>query len=138
MSDGAAAAPVFADAGAYRSRRDFSGDDGRLATLLADASGMLAAAYLAFWGEPWEEGRHPAFDASAEAVCCEVVARSLSRPMGLDGVTQFSRTTGPFSGSATFGSEPTGSFYLTRAERQRLGLCGTRVGSMMARGCSGG
>ena len=64
-------------------------------------------------------------------VTSEVVIRRMKVPMDQAAVTQFSQTTGPFSTQQTY-SNPEGGFYLTKAERQLLGVkkARQRIGSI--------
>lgn len=59
-------------------------------------------------------------EATLKGICCAMVERALA-PLGTDmyGVTQYSQTAGPYSGSMTY-SNPMGELYLTREERRRL------------------
>ena len=64
-------------------------------------------------------GTAPGAD-TLNGVCCAMVERALA-PLGTDmyGVTQYSQTAGPYSGSMTY-SNPMGDLYVTREERRRL------------------
>lgn len=106
-------------------------DAARCRALLEDASAAMRSRFRAFHGRGYEAGVNESFDDNAKAVCVAVVARSLSVPAALAGVTQYSQTTGPYSASATY-SNPTGDVYLTRSDLKALGLSGTRVGSIDA------
>ena len=128
---------AFAEAADFKARQlpgsELAGlPDALVEKTLEDASAYMEALYLRRHGRPWKEGDSPLFDSGAEAVCCDIAARCLSRPMGLAGVTQFSQTAGPFTGSATFGSSATGSPRILAEERLRLGLAGGRMGSIRA------
>lgn len=102
-------------------------DVSRVEALLADATGLLLAAYERRYGETYGPGRHPAFDRSAPAVCCLVVNRVLCAPAALAGATQLSQGADGFSASVTYGSA-LGEMYLGRSDLRRLGLTGTRAG----------
>ncbi len=56
-----------------------------------------------------------------KAVACSMVKRAMQGPTDLDGVTQQQQTAGPFSQGVTF-SNPSGDLFLTKNEKQRLGL----------------
>lgn len=61
-------------------------------------------------------------DATLRRVCCEVAARAIAgSSSGMLGATQGSTTVGPTSQSLTF-SQGSGELYLTRAEKQSLGI----------------
>lgn len=55
------------------------------------------------------------------AVVCAMVERVLLPGPDVAGVTQQTASAGPFSGTYTF-ANPTGDLYLTKVERQRLGI----------------
>lgn len=55
------------------------------------------------------------------SIVCAMVKRAMQGPVDLDGVTQSQTTTGPFSTGVTF-ANPSGDLYLTKSEKQRLGL----------------
>lgn len=57
---------------------------------------------------------------NVESVCCNVVRRCMDR---LDGVASMSQGIGATSGAITF-SNPDGSFYLTKGDKELLGLVG--------------
>ena len=62
-------------------------------------------------------------EASLRRVTCAMVRRAMTSPAGDDisGVSQQSMTSGPYTQQWTF-SNPTGDLYLTKAERQSLGI----------------
>ena len=62
-------------------------------------------------------------EASLMRVTCAMVRRAMTSPAGDDisGVSQQSMTSGPYTQQWTF-SNPTGDLYLTKAERQSLGI----------------
>ena len=93
-------------------------EEGPAEELLLRASGFIAAE-MAARGVAVD----PADDLQAlnlKTVCCNVARRSMS-PAGGDGVASMSQTIGSTSASVTW-SNPTGAFFLTRAERTMLGL----------------
>ncbi len=124
---------AFATVSDYEARQGAlsEADRTRCEALLEDASAAMRSRFRAFHGAGYAEGVNPSFDDNAKAVCVAVVARSLSVPAALAGVTQYSQTTGPYSASATY-SNPTGDVYLTRSDLKALGLSGTRIGSIAA------
>lgn len=103
----------------------------RVPALLEDASALMRSYFADRMGQPYEQAVSDRFDDNAVAVCCAVVARAVNVPAAMAGLTQVSQTTGPYSSSATF-ANPTGDLYLTSAELRRLGLAGTRVGTIAA------
>lgn len=106
-------------------------DRARCSALLDDASAAMRSRFRAFHGRAWEQAASEPFDENARAVCVAVVARAMSVPEALSGVTQYSQTAGPYSASATY-SNPSGDLYLTKGDLRALGLVGTRVGSIAA------
>ena len=113
----------------YESRYGSPTDPERVTALLGDASDALLAEYEAYWGSPYRQGDHPAFDRSCEAVCCAMVHRALSTPDLLAGATQLSQAAGSYSASVTLPS-PGGDLYVGKSDRRRLGLSGCRIGSI--------
>ena len=112
----------------YEARYGTPDDPGRVSTLLSDACDMLLTAYEDRWGA-YEAGAHPAFDRGCKAVACAVVSRAVSVPDCFAGATQYSQTAGTYSGSVTF-ANPTADLWLGRSDLRRLGLAGTRIGSI--------
>lgn len=105
----------------YSRRYGTPADPDRCAALLDDASAALDAEYVERYGVDWEEGAHPVFDRNACAVACAVVARVMDVSADFLGATQYTQTAGSYSASVTM-ANPTGALYLTKADRQRLGL----------------
>ena len=126
----------FATAEDYEARYGAAGDP-CAAALLKDASDALHSAYAARYGEPWREGAHPVFDASAEAVCCAVAHRAMLAPAGMEGASQYTQAAGSYSASVTL-ANPGGDIYLTRSDLKRLGLLGCRIGSIHPSGGGAG
>lgn len=123
---------THATAADYAARYGEPADRARCAVLLQDASDMLDAEYAARYGGEWEEGAHPAYDRSACAVTCAVVARALAVPEGFLGATQYTQTAGSYSASMTM-ANPSADLYLTKTDRARLGLARRcRIGSIPA------
>lgn len=119
----------FAGVDDYIARYGASADLDRVAALLADASSALLSEYRAAVGEDWAEGASPLFDGAAAGVACAMVARALSSPTGMEGVTQVSQTGGPYTASVSF-ANPSGALWISKSERARLGLGGARVWSI--------
>ena len=119
----------FAGVDDYIARYGTSADLDRVAALLGDASAQLLAEYRHATGEDWAEGASALFDAAAPGVACAMVARALSSPGGMEGVTQVSQTGGPYTASVSF-ANPSGALWLSKSERSRLGLGGSRVWSI--------
>lgn len=67
--------------------------------------------------------------ANLKAVTCSMVKRAMSTSKDMFGVTQQSQGAGVYSGSVTF-SNPMGDLYLTKEEKNLLGLTRTRIGSI--------
>jgi hypothetical protein len=63
------------------------------------------------------------------AVACAMVKRVMIGGSDLDGVTSTTVGTGPFSNGTTY-ANPMGNLYLTKAERQRLGVGTARAYSI--------
>lgn len=106
-------------------------DRDRCSALLEDASAAMRSRFRAFHGQGYAEGVNESFDDNAKAVCVALVARALSVPGDLSGVTQFSQTAGPYTASTTF-SNPSGDIYLTKTDLHALGLLGSHIGSIDA------
>ena len=107
------------------------GDSARVEALLEDASGMLLGAYIERYSTGYINGMHPIFDRAAKAVTCAVVSRAYNVPLGMAGATQLSQAAGDYNASVTF-ANPTAELWLGRNDRRRLGLTGTRIGSIPA------
>lgn len=122
----------FATVEDYKKRYNANCDDARIEVQLEDASNMLTSAYEDYFCTPYQEGEHAHFDDNACAVCCGMVARALSAPDNLFGVSQHSETVGSFTQSVSFRSD-SGELYFTKADKRRLGLSGARIGSVHAR-----
>lgn len=105
----------------------------RAAVLLDDASAMLAAAVVVD-----DEDEHQA--ALLKIVVCNMVQRAMSTASddGVDlyGVTQQSMTAVGFTRQFSY-SNPTGDLYITKAEKQMLGISGTGKGRTLMYGMVG-
>lgn len=112
----------------YASRYGTPADADRVGVLLADASDMLMSAYERRWGA-YVKGSHAAFDRGFKAVACSIVSRAVNVPEGFQGATQYSQTAGSYNASVTF-ANPTADLWLGKSDLRRLGLAGTRIGSI--------
>lgn len=120
---------AFATSKDYILRYGTVDDEAQLECLLDDASNFLKALYLKEWGTEYEKHVHPMFDINACAVSCAIVSRSLDVPAGMQGVSQASQGADSYSASYTF-ANPTGDFYISKSDRQRLGLGGMKIGTI--------
>lgn len=107
------------------------GDVAKVEALLEDASAFLEGQYVRRTGRKYEECDNAVFDSNAKAVCVAMVSRAVAASGALAGVTQQSQTAGSYSASYTY-ANPTGDLYLSRSDLKRLGLAGTRIGSIDA------
>lgn len=112
----------------YAARYGTPPDPERVSALLSDACDMLLTAYEGRFG-CYVEGTHPAFDRGYKAVACSVVSRAVSVPDCFAGATQYSQTAGSYNASVTF-ANPTSDLWLGKSDLRRLGLAGTRIGSI--------
>lgn len=112
----------------YADRYGMPPDPGRVSALLSDACDMLLTAYEGRWG-CYVEGAHQAFDRGYKAVACAVVSRAVNIPDCFAGATQYSQTAGAYNASVTF-ANPTSDLWLGKSDLKRLGLAGTRIGSI--------
>ena len=112
----------------YAARYGTPSDPKRVSALLSDACDMLLAAYEGRWG-CYVAGAHQAFDRGYKAVACSVVSRAVSVPDAFAGATQYSQTAGSYNASVTF-ANPTADLWLGKSDLKRLGLAGTRIGSI--------
>lgn len=112
----------------YAARYGTPSDPERVSALLSDACDMLLTAYEGRWGL-YVEGAHQAFDRGYKAVACAVVSRAVSVPDCFAGATQYSQTAGSYNASVTF-ANPTADLWLGKSDLRRLGLAGTRIGSI--------
>lgn len=112
----------------YAARYGTPPDPERVSALLSDACDMLLTAYEGRWGG-YVEGAHPAFDRGYKAVACSVVSRAVSVPDCFAGATQYSQTAGSYNASVTF-ANPTADLWLGKSDLRRLGLAGTRIGTI--------
>lgn len=74
-------------------------------------------------------------DAQAEllnVVSCNMVIRAMSSAADMFGVSQQSMTAGPYTQQWTY-KNPSGDMYLTKMEKQLLGISSGYIGSVQAR-----
>lgn len=95
---------------ATRWRTLSAAEQSRATVLLGDASDLIRDLAPA-----------PINEATAKAVVCTMVKRVMQGPADLDGVTQHQQSAGPFAQNVTF-ANPSGDLYLTKLEKQRLGI----------------
>lgn len=112
----------------YAARYGTPPDPERVSALLSDACDMLLTAYESRWG-CYVRGAHTAFDRGYKAVACSVVSRAVNVPDCFAGATQYSQTAGSYNASVTF-ANPTADLWLGKSDLRRLGLAGTRIGSI--------
>mgnify|MGYP004687516011 CR=1 FL=1 len=112
----------------YAARYGTPPDPERVSALLSDACDMLLTAYEGRFG-CYVEGAHQAFDRGYKAVACSVVSRAVSVPDCFAGATQYSQTAGSYNASVTF-ANPTADLWLGKSDLRRLGMAGTRIGSI--------
>lgn len=94
----------------------------RAEVLLDDASVRITTAWKKVQIEPDED-----LKLSAKAVVCAMVSRVMSASADLYGATQASMTAGPFSQSTSFGSTGLGNMFMTKEEKQELGIGSQKV-----------
>lgn len=118
---------AFADVADLESRwRDLSeSEEERAAVLLGDASAVLSSLVDVDGSEEQAE--------VLRIVCCNMVMRVMSADVtngsATFGVSQQSITAGPYTQSFSY-SNPTGDFYLTRVEKQMLGIGSSYIGEL--------
>lgn len=123
---------AFATVEQYLAVYDSSQDEDRIAAVLEKASRKIRAAMREdglSWEDPDDE-----LAASLADVCCDMAHRALGedRPDGIElpfGATQTSVTAGPYSQSVSLGN-PYGDLFLTRSERDLLGIGIPAIGSI--------
>lgn len=115
---------AFATVGDLEARwRELDGGEReRAEALLMDATALISS----MRGFCAPEGDDELALANLTAVTCAVVRRAMDAGGGAYGVSQQSQTAGSFSESVTY-TNPAGDLYLTKAERQRLGIGRLRV-----------
>ncbi|WP_270207990.1 Gp19/Gp15/Gp42 family protein [Eggerthella lenta] len=99
----------------------------RADVLLGDCSAFVSSS-LAKAGVA-VDGADEAQAANIKSVCCSIVRRAMSVSEDMAGVSQYSQTAGPFSGSASY-ANPNADLYMTASEQRRLGIKRLRMGSI--------
>lgn len=113
----------FATLDDYEARYGTPSDPNRVDTLLGDASAFIASL-------PGFEMRDddPVFAANLTRVTCAVVNRAMLAG-DMAGIQSYSETAVGISASIT-PYNPSGDFYLTKAEKAALGITGSRIGTI--------
>ncbi len=122
----------FATCGQYRAVYDSDLADDRLDVFLSKASRRMAAAMDAdgvAYDEPDED-----FSETLADVCCDMAHRALGEGGACGtvlpfGATQYSQGADGHTESYTL-SNPYGDLFLTKAERELLGIGGQAIGSL--------
>lgn len=99
-----------------------AGERERAEALLMDASVKIAAA-MSRCGAPPGGAADGYLERSLVSVCCSMVARAMQVPDGMLGVTSHSQGAIGMTESFSY-ANPGGDLYMTRAEREQLGLAG--------------
>lgn len=120
----------FATVDDYQARYGEMDDAKRLALLLDDATAFISS-QPGFARDPDDSTQA----ANLVRVACAVVHRSLSAG-DLAGIQSYSEGAVGYTASVT-PYNPSGDFYLTKAERRSLGISGGRVGTTDPYGCGG-
>lgn len=121
---------AFANAYDYTLRYGPADGCADLATLLSDATAFIAS-QPGFVRDPDDSTQA----ANLVRITCAVVHRSLSAG-SLAGIQSYSEGAVGYTASVT-PYNPSGDFYLTKAERKSLGISGGRVGMTDPYGCGG-
>ena len=121
---------AFATVDDYQARYGEVDDAKRLALLLDDATAFISS-QSGFARDPDDSTQA----ANLVRVACAVVHRSLSAG-DLAGIQSYSEGAVGYTASVT-PYNPSGDFYLTKAERRSLGISGGRVGVTDPYGCGG-
>lgn len=120
---------AFATITDYESRYGEFDDSERLETLLGDASAYIAA-QPGFLLLTEDDERYALQQANLVRVTCSVVHRSLLSG-DLAGLNSYSEGGVGYTASVNV-YNPSGDFYLTKAEKQALGIHGSMVGTIPA------
>lgn len=115
----------FATVEDYEARYGDVDDPEQVETLLGDATAFIAAQPGFRLLSPDEDG-YDLQQANLKRICCSVVSRSLSAG-DWAGLSSLSQGAGSQSASVSV-YNPSGDFYLTKAEKQALGIGAARVG----------
>lgn len=112
----------FATADDYEARYGIveEADRSRLKPMLLDATTYIIARI----GYVPTHGEDEIFDNNAKAVCLSMVHRAFGRKT--QGITQMSQTGGSYQKTLTY-SNPDGDVYLTKQERELLGIDGGSI-----------
>lgn len=125
----------FATVEQYEARYGEVGDRQQVETLLGDASAFIAAQPGFLLLGPDDDG-YDLQQANLVRVACAVVHRSLSAG-DFAGLSSYSEGGVGYTASVSV-SNPAGDFYLTKAEKQALGIGGGRVGQTWPYSVDGG
>lgn len=113
----------FATVEDYEARYGGVDDETRLATLLSDAS-LFLVSQRGLAVDPDDETQA----ALLTAVTCAMVHRSMMAG-SYAGLSSISQGAGGYTASVGV-YNPSGDFYLTKGEKQALGISGARIGSV--------
>ena len=119
----------FASVEDYEARYGAADDEARIQVLLSDASAFIAS--LPGFSQPTDE----AGTANLVRVTCAVVNRSMSAG-DWAGFSNVSQSADGLSASATL-YNPSGDFFLTKAEKTALGIGRSRMGATYPYACGG-
>ena len=125
----------FATVKDYEERYGDVDDPEQVETLLGDATAFIAA-QPGFRPLPSDEDGYDLQQANLVRVTCAVVHRSLSAG-DFAGLSSYSEGGVGYTASVSV-SNPAGDFYLTKAEKQALGIGGGRVGQTWPYSVGGG
>lgn len=125
----------FATVEQYEARYGEVGDRQQVETLLGDASAFIAA-QPGFRPLSSDDDGYDLQQANLVRVTCAVVHRSLSAG-DLAGLSSYSEGGVGYTASVSV-SNPSGDFYLTKAEKRVLGIGGGRVGQTWPYSVDGG
>lgn len=87
---------AFATAGEYEAAYGAVADEGRLDALLLRATGYLLSKMDAY-----AAGEDEVLDLNLSTVCMAMANRAMSAPAGMGGVSQFSKSAGPYTASVS-------------------------------------
>lgn len=101
-------------------------EQARAAVLLSDASAIIRTLSPGIDAKIANDLLDPDVP---RAIVCAMVKRVMQGPSDLDGVSQTQQTAGPFSRGVSF-ANPSGDLYLTKTEKQRLGIGAQRAANI--------
>ena len=104
-------------------------DRGRATALLGDATTMLVSE-MARAGVRWEGRTDEPFASALVTVACAMVNRAMDRLVLPEGLTQVSKTVGPYNVNV---SARDGGLFVAAKERRMLGIGRARLGSCRPR-----